>query len=81
MARILIAACLLLLSACGSAPTVLDVTADRATYDAVAPEYLGYVDLDTALTAEQRKLRHDTVATWDLRLRKREAALATEVPK
>lgn len=79
MFRILIVLCALLAS-CGSAPQILDVAADRATYDAVAPDFLRYVDADAALTAEQKQLRHDTVATWDLRLRKREAALGPAVP-
>lgn len=41
--------------------------ADAATYDAVAPEYLGYVDADPALSGEQRQRRHETVASWKAR--------------
>jgi hypothetical protein len=75
MARFLIVLCALLAS-CGSTPQTLDVIADRATYDAVAPGWLRYVDADPALTEEQKQTRRDTVATWDLRIRKREAALS-----
>lgn len=69
------------LESCGSVPAQLDVAADRATFAAVAPTFLIYVDADAALTAEQKALRHDTVATWDLRIRMREAAIAPAVPK
>jgi hypothetical protein len=42
--------------------------ADRATYDAVAPEYAGYVASDPKLTVEQRERRNRTVALWRLRV-------------
>lgn len=41
--------------------------ADAATYDAVAPEYLGYVDADPALTKDQKVRRHETVDSWKAR--------------
>ena len=42
--------------------------ADRATYDAVAPEYAAYVANDATLSDEQRARRDRTVQTWRLRL-------------
>ena len=42
--------------------------ADRATYRAVAPEYLEYVREDGALSEEQRVSREDTVRLWALRV-------------
>lgn len=41
--------------------------AEQDTYQAVAPEYLQYVERDTALTEEQRQSRRDTVETWRMR--------------
>jgi hypothetical protein len=46
------------------------VKADRLTYDAIAPEYLRYVDADPGLTQEQKDRRHRTVDTWNLRIAK-----------
>ncbi len=50
------------------------VEADRATFDAVTPEYLGYVDADAGLAPAQKARRARTIATWDLRLKKAEAS-------
>lgn len=50
------------------------VAADRATYDAVAPEYAAYVANDAALSDEQRARRERTVQTWRLRLETAEQA-------
>jgi len=41
--------------------------AEQDTYQAVAPEYLQYVERDTTLTEAQRQNRRDTVETWRLR--------------
>lgn len=41
--------------------------AEQDTYQAVAPEYLQYVERDTALTEAQKQNRRDTVETWRLR--------------
>lgn len=41
--------------------------AEQDTYQAVAPEYLQYVERDTTLSEEQRQNRRDTVETWKLR--------------
>ena len=51
------------------APAPAYVAADRATYDAVAPEYAAYVGQDPALDEEERGRRARTLATWDARLR------------
>lgn len=42
--------------------------ADGATYRAVAPEYLDYIEDDEALDDEQKQSRRDTVATWRQRI-------------
>ena len=44
------------------------VEADRATFDAIAPEYLGYVENDTRLTPDQVARRQRTVETWRMRI-------------
>lgn len=41
--------------------------AEQDTYQAVAPEYLQYVERDAALTEAQKQNRRDTVETWRLR--------------
>lgn len=46
------------------------VKADKATFDAVAPEYLKYVSEDAKLTQDQRDRRYRTVSTWRLRIDK-----------
>lgn len=79
MRKLLAVLLLACMAACGSMPRVLDVTAQRKEHDAVAPEYLRYVDADSTLTAEQKQSRHDTVGAWALRIRKLEEALAQEV--
>ena len=61
-------------------PDAAFVRAERATFQAVAPEYVGYVRADPALTAEQRARRERTVATWDLSIRGRERATAGSAP-
>lgn len=50
------------------APTQLDVAADRATYDAIAADYLRYVNADAALSAEDKARRARTVETWNMRI-------------
>lgn len=52
----------LCVSSCGTAP--LYVEADRATYQAIAPEYSRYVQMDKKLSQSQKTLRLDTVASW-----------------
>lgn len=38
--------------------------ADQATFTAVAPEYLRYVQADQSLSLEQKQRRIDTVESW-----------------
>jgi len=52
------------------------VAADRATYDAVAPEYSAYVHADPALDPDARARRDRTLATWDARVRAAEGTKA-----
>jgi len=46
----------------------LDRAADRATYRAVAPEYLEYVRKDPALDQDQKDRRERTVILWAARI-------------
>ncbi|MGD9727795.1 MAG: hypothetical protein AB7L09_00080 [Nitrospira sp.] len=48
------------------------VEADRATYEAVAPSYLQYVQGDSALSKEEKTRRERTIKTWRLRLEQAE---------
>lgn len=57
-------ACCAVVPACAGGPDPLFVGASRAAHDAIAPEYLRYVDGDQALTEEQRARRRATVARW-----------------
>ena len=50
-------------------PTADYVAADRATYQAVAPEYAAYVHADESLDDEERGRRDRTLETWDARIR------------
>ena len=61
----LIASCAILPSC---TPTHVYLAADRATFDAVAPEYRAYVEADAALSAEQKQRRFRTVDTWQSRV-------------
>jgi hypothetical protein len=51
-----------------TAPDKLYRDADRATYDVIAPEYLGYVKRDKALDAEAVNVREATIRTWRERI-------------
>jgi hypothetical protein len=44
--------------------------ADRATFEAISPEYRRYVEADPALSSEEKARRLRTVETWRLRLDK-----------
>jgi hypothetical protein len=75
---------LLLLSQSGCAlrpPTPDYVAADRATYEAVAPEYAAYVHADPALSEEDRDRRDRTLATWDARIRSASSDKVTSTDK
>ena len=67
---ICVLALFLLPSCVGPDPTF--VAASRATHDAVAPEYVHYVDADPALTAEQRARRRETIDRWREAIESRE---------
>ena len=60
------------------APAGAYVAADRATYDAVAPEYGAYVATDATLSVEQRERRARTLELWRLRLEDAEGRAARE---
>jgi len=68
----LMAVALLLLAGCAG-PNPSYIQADRATYEAIAPEYLRYIQDDARLTGAEVQRRIDTVNTW---LRRIEAAEA-----
>lgn len=53
-------------------PVAAYVAADRATFEAIAPEYLEYVEDDPSLIDEQRQRRERTVAAWRLRVEEAE---------
>ena len=42
--------------------------AELETFNAIAPEYVLYVDGDATITQEQKQLRYDTVETWRRRV-------------
>lgn len=58
----------------GCVPAGSYVAADRATFDAVAPEYSDYVREDAQLDADQRARRSRTIDAWRVRLEQAEAA-------
>lgn len=62
---------LFLLPSC-QLPDPTFVAAERANHDAIAPEYVQYVERDQALNEEQRERRRRTVARWDEAIRARE---------
>ena len=55
-------------------PSSAYVRADRATHDAVSPEYVRYVNADPALTPEQRERRLRTIESWRARVEAGESA-------
>lgn len=69
---------LLACTGCASIPATY-TAADRATYNAIAPEYLEYVNEDgtsveSVLTPAQKELRRLTVESWERRIRAAEEA-------
>lgn len=61
----------LVLMSCNSTPEAF-VAGERAVHDAIAPEYLEYVEADATLSAESKQRRKNTVARWDESLRAQE---------
>ena len=49
-------------SCCTPAP------AELATYEALSPAYLRYVEADEALTEEQKVARRDLIESWRIRV-------------
>lgn len=62
-----------LLSGCGSIAKEY-VAADRATYEAIAPEYRKYVEADESLDDDGKKLRLANSDSWKYRLEQAEKA-------
>lgn len=56
------------LSAALSSPSRAYVASDRATYEAVAPEYAAYVDSDQDLDDAAKARRQRTLETWRVRI-------------
>lgn len=81
--RSLTAALLLVAFGAGCSPAQPYLTADRATYLAIAPEYRDYVVADESLSPARQALRLDTPRSWEERLRAygawREADAVTEL--
>lgn len=65
---------LLTCQACASVPE-LYVDADRATFDAVAPEYTRYIESDADLDDGQKDRRLRTLDTWERRIQAAEEGL------
>lgn len=59
---------LLVVTAAGCSLNGQFVAADRATYDALVPEYDAYVDSDSRLSPDQKDRRHETTRSWKARL-------------
>ena len=56
------------------------VAADRATYEALAPEYAAYVAADPALADDDRARRTHALDTWRLRIESAEQAATAAGP-
>ena len=63
-----------------AAPNPHYVVADRATFEAVSPEYSAYVAADANLDAEQVARRQRTVATWRKRIEEAEKRTPSQAP-
>ncbi len=64
---IVVAVSCTLLTSCASLDKAY-VTADKATLDAIGPQYSKYVENDTSLTPEQKTLYLNTVKVWEQRV-------------
>jgi len=69
---LLTVACCAVLPSC--APPQVYVTADRETFNAVAPEYRAYVEADANLSDVQKERRYRTIDTWQSRVEAAEGA-------
>jgi hypothetical protein len=52
----------------GESPAGAYVSADKGTFNAVGPEYSGYVNADPKLSADQKDRRQRTLSTWRVRI-------------
>jgi 4-amino-4-deoxy-L-arabinose transferase-like glycosyltransferase len=68
---LLVAMLAMLLAGAGGCVSATWRAAERATYDAVAGEYAGYVASDQTLDDEQRARRLRTIETWRRRVEER----------
>lgn len=57
------------------------VTSDRATYAAIAPEYVIYVMKDPKLDEDQKEIRLNTVLSWKAKLDEAERQLKQQQSK
>lgn len=72
---VFVAVVLLALGACQAPTSRLQYEADQANYEAIAPEYLAYVNADPALDEPQKERRRRTVQDWATRLEAQATAL------
>jgi hypothetical protein len=65
-----IAAFILMLGSAGCfiSPDKQYVAGDIATYKAIGPRYLKYIDSDATLSEDQKKDRQDLVESWKSRI-------------
>lgn len=70
---LLIGVALLTCQGCGTIAKEY-VAADRAMYEAVAPEHRKYVQADATLSDDDKKLRLATLDAWNYRLEQAEKA-------
>ena len=69
MKRLSLLAALMLLSACeGISVADAYVAADKATYEAIAPEYRVYVEADEGLDASSKASRMRLLKSWEMRI-------------
>lgn len=62
----------------GPSPAATYVAADRATFEAVGPEYAAYVHADPSLDDDERARRDRTVQSWRLRIESAERGAGKE---
>lgn len=71
MKRCLAILCSTLLASC--TPVQQYVRSDRATFEAIAPEYRKYVEQDAGLADEQKARRFRLLDSWQVRIQAAEA--------
>lgn len=70
--RVAVLATFFAVAAPSCTPVQAYVEADRATYEAIAPDHRMYVTNDPSLSQDQKTRRLDLLNSWDLRTRKAE---------